>query len=428
MLNPNWAANGLYGLVRGVNGKPWQSQRGHLWAGEFAAVLEHGMEGMDRARSAAIQDYPEEVHQFLLDLMVDRELGFQTGTAKGHALYLLPALLTLDEPEPKDFDVAEHMALAEVRFRYLYELLPAGVMSRFIVRTHELSDGLHRWQRGVVLAWGGAKALVMAERRRNPRVDIFIRGGTAEERQQLAGVVRSNIEAIHDGLPDGLHGEEELDLSAPGDNYENVKKLEKLEAANLPVQIVTRAGPLDLPVEPQLEQVQPARARRRGAPRLKVFVSYAHANYKLWERLKTHLDILKNERLIQWWFDGKIRPGSEWDDAIRKELKEADIMVLLLSNEFFASKYIKGVELKEARNRHRTGDAVILPVLLESSPAFASQPWLKTLQTVPMVNGQLRALNGFNPAVTGWNHVQTALREVIAEVAQRRNAHLRPED
>ena len=47
---------------------------------------------------------------------------------------------------------------------------------------------------------------------------------------------------------------------------------------------------------------------------------------------------------------------------------------------------------------------------------------------VPVVNGQLRALNGFNPAVTGWNHVQTALREVIAEVAQKRNARQRPED
>lgn len=75
-------------------------------------------------------------------------------------------------------------------------------------------------------------------------------------------------------------------------------------------------------------QVQPAKARRKGAPKLKVFVRYAHANYKLRDRLKTHLDILKNERLVSWWFDGKIRPGSEWDDTIRKELREADIVIL----------------------------------------------------------------------------------------------------
>ncbi len=425
VLNPNWAANGLYGLVRGVNSKPWLGKRGFLWAGDFPAVLAEGMKGMDPVRGAVIDDCPVErdgvkVHEFLLELMVDRELGFQTSTVEGHPVYLLPGLLTLDEPEVADYDVAAQMERAQVRFRYLYELLPAGVMSRFIVRTHALSEGLHRWQRGVVLAWGDARALVMAERRRNPRVDVYLSGGTAEERQELAGVVRTNMEAIHHGLPDGLRGKEELDLSLPGDQYESVEKLESLEKEDKPLQVVTRGRSVDLPVTPELEQVQPARARRKGAPRLKVFVSYAHANYKLWDKLKTHLAILENERLVSCWFDGKIRPGSEWDDAIRRELKEADIVILLLSNEFFASKYIKGVELREARRRQQTGEAEILPVLLEESPALDGQKWLKQLQIVPSVNGQLRPMTTFNPSVNGWNQVQKALRGMIAEVAGRK--------
>ena len=425
VLNPNWAANGLYGLVRGVQRLPYLGNRGHLWAGDFPAVLAEGMQGMDRVRGATIEDYPEErdevkVHEFLLQLMVDRELGFQADTIKGQPLYLLPSLLTLDEPEVRDYDVAAHMDAAEVRFRYLYELLPAGVMSRFIVRTHSLSEGLHRWQRGVVLGWGNAKALVMAERRRNPRIDVYVRGGTAAERQELAGVVRSNMEAIHYDLPIGLRGKEELDLTMPGEQYESVEKLERLEEANQPVQVVTSLGPQQLPVTPQLEQVQPAKARRRTAPKLKIFVSYSHANYKVWDRLKPHLDILKNERLVSWWFDGKIRPGSEWDDAIRKELKEADIVLLLLSNDFFASKYIKGVELKEARRKQQMGEAEILPILLEPSEAFANQVWLKKLQTIPSINGQLRPLTSFNPAINGWNEVQKALREMISVAAARK--------
>ena len=105
---------------------------------------------------------------------------------------------------------------------------------------------------------------------------------------------------------------------------------------------------------------------------------------------------------------------------IRRELKEADIVVLMLSNEFFASRYIKGVELKEAMRRQQAGEAEILPVLLEESPAFRKQTWLKELQTVPTVNGRLKPLTGFNPSVNGWNKVQEALREMIAEVAKRR--------
>ncbi|MFN0080527.1 MAG: COR domain-containing protein [Prosthecobacter sp.] len=426
VLNPNWAANGLYGLVRGVHRKPFQNKPGQLWQGEFPEVLAEGMEGMSKERGATIEDYPEErdgvrVHEFLLELMQDRELGFLADEINGKPLYLLPGLLTLDEPEPKDYHVAAHIEGAQVRFRYLYELLPAGVMSRFIVRTHPLSDDYFRWQRGVVLGWGNARALVIAERRRNPRVDVFILGGTAAERQELAGVVRANMDEIHRGLPDGLKGREELYLTVPGDQYESVEKLEKLEYQGEAVQVMTRMGAMNLPVTPELEQVQPAKARRSSAPKLKIFVSYAHANYKVWDKLKPHLDVLKNERLVSWWFDGKIRPGSEWDDAIRKEMKEADIVVLLLSNAFFASKYIKGVELREARRRQVGGKTEILPVLLEPSEAFAQQNWLSKLQTVPNQNGQLRPLSSFNPSVNGWNQVQKALREMIADVAARRD-------
>ena len=425
VLNPNWAANGLYGIVRGVSRLPYDKKRGFLWAGEFAKVLEDGMQGMDAVRGATFEDYPEErdgvkVHEFLLELMIERELGFQTGTVKGHPLYLLPGLLTLDEPEVRDFDVAAHMDRAEVRFRYLYELLPAGVMSRFIVRTHALSENQHRWQRGVVLEWGNARALVMAERRRNPRVDVFIAGGSATERQELAGVVRTNMEAIHRNLPDGLRGREELDLSLPGEQFEAVEKLEKLEREGKPVQVVTSRGSVELPVKPELEQVQPAGARTDDAPKLKVFVSYSHKNYKEWDKLKAYLDILTNEGKVKWWFDGNIREGSDWDDAIRKELNEADIVVLLLSTGFFASNYINGVELRTARSRREMGKAEILPVLLEPSPASESHGWLRRLQTIPSVTGQLRPITTFNPRVNGWALVDKALREMIEHVAARR--------
>ena len=357
--------------------------------------------------------------------MVDRELGFQAGEVNGLPLYLLPGLLSVDEPEVKAYDIAAHLDRAELRFRYLYELLPAGVMSRFIVRTHSLSEDLHRWKRGVVLGWGNARALVMAESLRNPRVDIAITGGTAAERQELAGVVRANMEVIHRGLPDGLRGKEELDLTLPGAQYKSMEDLEALEKASLPVQVITSSGPQSLPVTPQLEQVQPAEARLDTAPRLKVFISYAHANYKAWESFKAHLDILKNNNQVDWWFDGKIRNGSEWDDAIRKELKEADIVILLLSNGFFASKYIQGVELLEARRRQQMGEAEILPVLLEPCAEFGDHPWLKKLQTVPSVNGQLRPITTFNPRVNGWHQVDQALRKMIAEVAKQRREEIR---
>lgn len=424
VLNPNWVANGLYGLVRGVHRKPYKGKPGHLWAGEFPAVLEEGMRGMSQERGATFSDYPEEredvkVHEFLLELMQERELAFPAKDIEGQPLYLLPGLLSLDEPEVDDYDIAAHMEHAEVRFRYLYELLPVGVISRFIVRTHTLSEHFFRWQRGTVIGWGNARALLIAERRRNPRVDVFITGGTAEERQDLAGVVRSNMEVIHRGLPEGLAGKEELNLMLPGENYETMEKLILLEKENQPIQVVTTRGTRQVPVTPELDQVQPSEARQDTAAALKIFVSYSHADYKWLDTFQPYLDILKNDGKIVWWFDGKIRKGSDWDNAIRRQLEEADVVILLMSVSFFASPYINGVEIEKALTRHERGKTKILPILLSPCAAFTNHSLLKRLQAVPSVEGQLRPLSTFKPAVNGWNLVDVALRNLIKEIVGR---------
>jgi hypothetical protein len=257
----------------------------------------------------------------------------------------------------------------------------------------------------------------MAERRRNPRVEIFIHGGTPPERQALAGIVRSNMESIHANLPSGLRGREELDLTIPG-QWQEVAKLEKLEEEDRQLQVVTDSGTRELPVTPQLEQVQPK--NRKLAPRLKLFVSYAHVNYKMWDRLKIHLDILKNERLIEWWYDGRIRPGVEWNEAIRRELSEADIILLLTSPAFFASKYISGIEMREAKAKLGRGEARVLPVLLEESEALKAHKWLAQIQAVPVTQGRLRPVSSFNPQITAWNEVEKALRDLIGEIAFQR--------
>jgi len=231
--------------------------------------------------------------------------------------------------------------------------------------------------------------------------------------------VRSNMNVIHANLPEGLGGKEELDLTLPGEQYESVAKLVRLEEQNLPVQVVTARGAIEMPVTPELEQVQPADARKKDAPQLKVFVSYSHADFKVWEQFRDYLNILKNHGLVRWWYDGKIRGGNDWDDSIRRELLDADVVILLMSTPFFASPYINGVELKEAQRRHQLGKTEILPVLLSPSADFASHAWLKKLQAVPSVNGQLRPLTSFTPKVNGWHLVDLELRKLIAEIAAR---------
>ena len=416
VLTPDWVANGLYAIIRGVARTAPEGKHGQLLKAELGVVLAAGLQGMD-GKCAALSHYPESTWPFLLELLVDRELAFPMPEQRD--LFLLPALLPLDEPE--NFDVAAHLEGAEVKFRYVYDLLPAGVMSRFIVRTHTLSSGQARWQRGVVLEWAGARALLLAERRRNPRVDVFVRGGSEQARQQLAGIVRSNMQDIHHGLPEGMRGREELDLSLAGEQFVEVQKLVRMEQAGERLQVELGTGrTINVSTTKELAQVQPASARTEDAPKLRLFVSYAHEEHSECEELRAHLSLLENEGLLSWWQDSKLVAGDKWDKEIRREVAGADVLVLLVSNDFFLSKYIESVELAEARRRHEAGEAVVVPILVHDCPSFSRHRWLKTLQGAPTQAGRLRSVSSFRPQRNGWNLVQEELRKVIAALAGRR--------
>ena len=61
------------------------------------------------------------------------------------------------------------------RLHYRYKVEPEGLLPRFIVRTHPLSEGETRWRNGVVLRLDGASARVRAEAAEN-RVSVVAIG------------------------------------------------------------------------------------------------------------------------------------------------------------------------------------------------------------------------------------------------------------
>lgn len=95
------------------------------------------------------------------------------------------------------------------------------------------------------------------------------------------------------------------------------------------------------------------------------FLSYAQEDDKL---KKGFVDAInpalkgKNWRL---WQDGEILPGANWDDKIKKNLADAEVIILLVSTDFLNSEHIIGVELKASLDRHREGTALVIPVILD---------------------------------------------------------------
>ena len=77
-----------------------------------------------------------------------------------------------------------------------------------------------------------------------------------------------------------------------------------------------------------------------GTAKLRLFISYSHEDEKLKSDLDKHLIMLKRSGKVEVWNDRQLIAGQEWDSNIKKEMQEADIILLLISADFNNSEYI----------------------------------------------------------------------------------------
>ena len=112
-----------------------------------------------------------------------------------------------------------------------------------------------------------------------------------------------------------------------------------------------------------------------------LFYSYSHKDEGLRDELDAHLALLKRDGFISTWHDRKIRPGDEWDAEINDALNRADVILFLVSPHFLASKYCRDVEVRQAMERHRKHEALVVPIILKPV-VFASEEFAG-LQALP---------------------------------------------
>src|SRR3954466_276670 len=128
--------------------------------------------------------------------------------------------------------------------------------------------------------------------------------------------------------------------------------------------------------------------------RTKVFISYSHADKEWLERLQRHLKPLVREGRLESWDDTHIQPGDDWKQEIRNALDTAQVAVLLISADFFASDFIDETELPPLLDAAKAKGVRILPVFLSAS-RFARNPDLARFQAVnppdPPLDGMLSA-------------------------------------
>jgi GTPase SAR1 family protein len=136
ILKPTWGTDAVYKVLDnpGVVGSPGKFNRGDLakiWGEE---------------KYANMQDE-------LLQLMINFKLCYRL---KNSGYYIAPQLLTANAPD-YPWDNRHNLIM-----RYKYEFMPKGILSRFIVETHQyIAEQKYVWRSGVILQKEGAKAEVI---------------------------------------------------------------------------------------------------------------------------------------------------------------------------------------------------------------------------------------------------------------------------
>jgi hypothetical protein len=141
---------------------------------------------------------------------------------------------------------------------------------------------------------------------------------------------------------------------------------------------------------------------------IKIFLSYSHRDEDIKNELDIHFAPLKRSGKAQTWSDRDIELSSEWDEDIKRELEEADIILLLISANFIASNYIWDNELKRAMERHEAKTARVIPIFAKKCE-FQNMPFAK-LQGLPK---NAKPIATFADRDEAYTEIVAAIRRLI---------------
>lgn len=427
ILNPLWLTNGVYRII---NSGRVAETGGLLHEDEFDAVINDPRYRAENTTDKPFH-YPKNKLQYIVRVMQEFELCFQLDTRT----FVVPQLLPVQEPDVP-------MEGAVLRFVIHFpDFLPDSLFPRLMVKLHTyiedkealgetLSDRVTAsqpvtkpahsshtklaWRTGMVLHKPNifkASARVRWDKEdRKILVDVC-----GEERRRFLSFIRETVKEIVETfsrlsyselvpIPDSTDTEEYeylVEAEKAGEKEVFVKSLKKR---------VSIADLLDGVEEPAM------RDEVEQLP-VKAAVLYADDDMDSLKNLNEALTVLKRLHRLEIWDKTHIKGGEEYERMISQQVKEADILLCLISSSFIASEILDTEEFSTALEAHRRGEKTIVPVKLRTTD-WQDLP-IAELQGVP---GEW--ITSAKNKDEAWTQVSASLRPALDKAKQRKKKML----
>jgi len=165
-------------------------------------------------------------------------------------------------------------------------------------------------------------------------------------------------------------------------------------------------------LEQRVREYQSELTRRRNTDTpVNIFYSYTWADEEMLVEFDEHLSEIKGDAQVEIFRDCDLEPGVELHLEIKDELKNADVVLLLVSPDFLTSRYCRQVELPAALDLHDCGLARAIPLILR--PCAWQETALGRLLAIPRGGKPITEWAERNDA---WTEAARAIDSVINRI------------
>lgn len=140
----------------------------------------------------------------------------------------------------------------------------------------------------------------------------------------------------------------------------------------------------------------------------KLFISYSHQDEELIKEFIKHLAPLKNNEMIEDWYDRKILPGKDYQKQIDNNLDDADIICLFISADFLNSKSCN-LEKKRAIKLSEKLGTLVIPIIL-SPCGWRDDKDISPLLAIP-TDG--KPVTDYRSRDKAWNEIYEQIKKLI---------------